>query len=163
MRSPSPSALAVLAALTLAACTSPAPRAPARPPEIAHPLTAPPASVVASAHPVLESRGIEVVKADPASGIVQGHASGLGETPWAQCPVARIQDTDGQRIRIAEPQAIDLDLELAVTPAGDGSSLVIRPVFERTYLDSFRFSDFRRRCQSTGVLEREIAAALGAT
>lgn len=155
------SALPIALVLALAGCAASAPRAPARAPEIAHPLPAAPASVVNHARPVLESRGIEVVEADPATGIVRGRASGLGDTPWAQCPVARIRDTDGKRIRIAEPQDTDLDLELALTPAGEGSSLVIRPTFERTYLDSFRFSEFRRRCPSTGVLERDLATTLG--
>jgi hypothetical protein len=156
------SVLPVVLIVVLAGCAAPAPRAPARPPEITHPLPADPASVVSHAGPVLESRGIEIVEADPTTGIVRGHADGLGDTPWAQCPVARIQDTDGQRIRIAEPEDTDLDLELALTPAGDGSSLVIRPTFERTYLDSFRFRKFQRRCPSTGVLERDLTTALGA-
>jgi hypothetical protein len=153
--------LAALVLTGLAGC-APSSRPPARPPQISHPLPQPPAAAVEAAVPVLEARGIEVVSADPATGMVRGRASDLDETGWAQCPSVRIQDTDGKRLRIAEPGAIDLDLRLVLTPAGQGSSLVVRPDFERTYLDSFRFSEFQRRCPSTGALEREIASALAA-
>lgn len=162
MRSPRrPDLIALLVLAALAGC-APAARPPARPPEISHTLPQPPATAVEAALPVLEARGIEVVSADPATGIVRGRASDLGDTSWAQCPSVRIQDTDGKRLRIAEPGALDLDLRLTFTPAGDGSALVVRPDFERTYLDSFRFSEFQRRCPSTGALEREIANALAA-
>jgi hypothetical protein len=161
-RRPSTLPVVLIGLLALGACTERPAGPPVHPPEISYPLPSDPASVVANARPVLESRGIEVVEADPATGIVRGHASELGDTPWAQCPNPRIQDTDGQRLRIARPRGTDLDLELMVAPEGEGSTLVVRPTFERTYLDSFRFREFTRRCQSTGVLERELASTLGA-
>lgn len=152
-------AFAMIGVATLVACVQ-QPRPPVQRPEIAHQLPEPPAEVIQKAGSVLESRGIEIVSSDAAAGKVRGRASNLGDSPWAQCPSARIQDTDGNRIRIAEPQDMNLDLELDVAAAGDGSSLIIRPVFERSYLDSFRFTTFTRRCQSTGALERDLVAAL---
>lgn len=109
---------------------------------------------------VLERRQIDVLRADPGRGRVEGAQQPLADPAWANCEPFYVRDTEGERRRQAA--VLDRRLELTVILerlSGQQTLVTVRPAFIGTFHNSFTNSDVEAPCASSEQLERALLEA----
>jgi len=147
----------LLGLLVLAGCVTPEPP---RPASVTQTVAAPPAVVSERLREALRAEGMTV--STGADGrVVRGELPALQpDSPWAVCQRVHVRDPDGERLRLADPERLDVQLRAELVPADGATALTLDPVFVQTLRNSFTNLTFTRRCRSAGALERTIFRAL---
>ena len=108
----------------------------------------------------LDQQGIEVRRADPDAGLVQGEQRPLERSDWTSCGPVYVRDTDGERRRQAELRGRRLELDVVLDRLSSQTLVTVRPAFIGTFHNSFTNRDFDARCPSSQRLERALLEAL---
>lgn len=151
-----PACAALVAALALAACQQPEP--PDYDVETTRVYSEDKRAVFDDIVRFLESRSVEVVGGNVASGTIHAERSNFDDAGWAHCePRTVIDRTSDARRRIdANPVERNLDLRIVLTETDSGTEVELDPEFTEEQVDPFTNLPFTVRCRSKGVLEAEL-------
>jgi hypothetical protein len=112
----------------------------------------------------LQTNGITVTSADPATGVIQAERRHFQDAVWADCERAWVSDQSSNSPGPTRASPISRDLTLEVTVHESAAGIEVQPLarFTEQQLD-YRNMPFTQPCRSTGVLERALLDASGAT
>ena len=112
----------------------------------------------------LQANGINVTEANPATGVIEAGRRDFQDAVWADCERAWVSDESSNSPSPSRASPISRDLALQVTVHESVAGSEVQPLarFTEQQLD-YRNLPFTQPCRSTGVLERALLDALGAT
>lgn len=156
----SATALGLVAAAALAACQ------PQPPPEFEVPSSrtyqASKAEVWEGVLGYLDANEIAVRRQDFARGEIVAGRQGYEDQGWAWCERAIVADrsSDSRRPTRARPSSRDLALQIQVRALDGASEVLLAAEFSEEQINPYRNLPLTQPCLSTGVLERELLAAV---
>ena len=111
----------------------------------------------------LETNGITVVSADPATGVIRAERREYQDAGWAECVRARVVDRTSENLRPTRARPLSRDLALEVTVRESAAGIEVEPLarFTEQQNDPYRNWPFTQLCRSKGVLEQALLDALG--
>jgi hypothetical protein len=112
----------------------------------------------------LQANGMTVTSANPATGVLEAERRRFQDALWADCERAWVSDQSSNSPGPTRASPISRDLTLEVTVHESAAGIEVQPLarFTEQQLD-YRNLPFAQPCRSTGVLERALLNAVGAT
>jgi len=127
------------------------------------PLPAP--AALQRAETALRDRGFAITPLSGAGRPLEATSTGSTSPAWADCPTIRVRDEFSEAFRSRRVDVSDGATRVTVTIApvsANETRLVFRTLNIGTYINSFTNTPQESSCRSTGVLERELIAAVSA-
>ena len=112
----------------------------------------------------LQANGVTVTSANLATGVIKAERRHYQDTVWAECERAWVSDQSMNSTSPSRASPISRDLTLEVTVREVAAGTKVQPLarFTEQQLNYYNLP-FTQPCRSTGVLERALLDALGAT
>lgn len=126
----------------------------------------PAAAVLDRAAQALRKMGFTSIDRSDITGSLEAHNNDRTEASWADCPRITLRDPFAEAFRSRPAEASGFRTVVTVTTArgvDGGTRLGVRVLNIGTYLNGFTNTPEEAACRSTGVLERELATAIGGT
>jgi hypothetical protein len=112
----------------------------------------------------LQANGITVTSANPATGVIEAERRHYQDAVWADCERAWVSDPSMNSPSPSRASPISRDLALEVTVREGAAGTEVQPLARFTEQQlNYTNLPFTQPCRSTGVLERALLDALGAT